>query len=347
VIRRYRTIDAHAAGAPLRLIVEGFPTVKGGTMAEKRVWVQTHADGVRRALLLEPRGHGDMTGAILTEPVTPEADAGILFMHADGIGAMCGHGVIAAATIALERGLIRPRRAATIVFDTVAGRVTATGRVCGGASADEPVRVDAVSFLNVPSFVLAPGLGVVAAGRQVRADVAYGGALYAIVDAEAVGLPIARTRLGDLRRAGVDIRQAAQRELDRLVADAQIAEGDFPDGVNRVSGTVFTGPSDEESSDLIGITVFGDGQLDRSPGGTSVSAVMAVLDAMGLLEEGQTFRQAGVAGTVFRGRIAGRSRHGAAGAVLPELEGSAWITGEHTFLVADGDPLGQGFRLPT
>src|SRR5205085_1406874 len=175
-----KTIDAHAAGEPLRLIVDGFPSPQGRTMLAKREWVRTHADQLRRALMLEPRGHADMYGAILTEPVAPGSHAGVLFMHNDGYSTMCGHGVIAVTTIALERGLLMPGGdGATVVYDAPAGTIRARAQFAAppaGTIASEPVkRVESVSFLNVPSFVLHGGLAVKLGGRQIRADVAFGG----------------------------------------------------------------------------------------------------------------------------------------------------------------------------
>src|SRR5579864_3678980 len=159
-----RTIDAHAAGEPLRLIVGGFPSPRGKTMLDKREWVRTHADHIRRALMLEPRGHADMCGAILTEPVSPGSHAGVLFMHNGGYSTMSGHGIIAVTTIALERGLIHSGGAGTsVVFDTPAGTIRASGRFRGGGGGDgsgrfrgqesaEAIKVESVTFVNVPSF---------------------------------------------------------------------------------------------------------------------------------------------------------------------------------------------------
>src|SRR6476646_1466627 len=178
-----KTIDAHAAGEPLRLIVGGFPSPRGRTMLEKREWVRRHADHLRRALMLEPRGHADMYGAILTEPVAPGSDAGVLFMHNEGYSTMCGHGIVPVTTIALERGLIMPAGAAaagspepqggcaSIVYDAPAGAIRARATLSGAGGAGEPVRVDRVAFLNVPSFVLHGGLAVKLSSRSVRADV--------------------------------------------------------------------------------------------------------------------------------------------------------------------------------
>ncbi len=337
-ISRYRTLDAHAAGEPLRLIVEGFPAPKGRTMLEKRAWVKKHADHVRRALMLEPRGHADMYGAALTEPVTPGADAGVLFMHNEGYSTMCGHGIVAVTTMAIERGLIHPREPFTIVYDAPAGPIRARAQVVvhedGGA---RPLRVDRVAFDNVPSFVFAPGLAVRAAGRDLKVDVAFGGAFYAILDAEAAGLAVTPARLPDLRRVGMEIKAAVEAALTVVHPDDK--------GLNGVYGTIFTGPPEREDADLKNVTIFADAEVDRSPCGTGTCAVMAVLDAMGLMPLGRAFGHESLIGTLFNGKVTGRTRVGEFDAILPELEGSAWITGEHVFLVDDEDPLKRGFRL--
>src|SRR3989442_6794790 len=190
MIHRLRTIDAHAAGEPLRLIVDGFPSPHGKTMLDKGEWVRRHADPLRRALMLEPRGHADMYGAILTEPVMPGSHAGVLFMHNEGYSTMCGHGVIAVTTIALERGLLMPGGdGTTIVYDSPAGTIRARARWAGEAGqAGEPGRVDSGSFVNVPSFGLHGGLTGKLSSRQGPGDVAFGGAFYRIVANGAAGV---------------------------------------------------------------------------------------------------------------------------------------------------------------
>ena len=224
---RLKTIDAHAAGEPLRLVVEGFPSPRGRTMLDKREWLTRHADHLRRTLMLEPRGHADMYGAILTEPVSPGSHAGVLFMHNEGYSTMCGHGVVAVTTIALERGLLLPGGdGATVVYDSPAGTIRARGHFaaaaaampsdCGeGSSSGAPResrerRVTSVAFVNVPSFVLLGGFPVKIGTRQIRADVAFGGSFYAIVDSEAAGLPIDAAHLPELRRAGMEIKRAVE-----------------------------------------------------------------------------------------------------------------------------------------
>jgi proline racemase len=334
---RVKTIDAHAAGEPLRLIVDGFPSPQGRTMLEKRNWLKRNADHLRRALMLEPRGHADMYGAILTEPVSPGSHAGILFMHNEGYSTMCGHGIVAVTTIALERGLMMPGGdGRSIVYDSPAGTIRAHARIGAGGSGGEG-RVESVRFLNVPSFVLHGGLAVKLANRTIRADVAFGGAFYAIVDSEAVGLPIDLAHLPELRRVGMEIKHAIEA--------AQTIAHPLEPGLQGIYGTIFTGPPSDDTADLRNVTIFADAEVDRSPCGTGTAAVMAVVDAMGLLGEAKPFVHESLIGTRFNGRVASRTSVGEYQAITPEIEGSAWITGEHTFLLDDSDPLKDGFRI--
>ena len=207
--RRVRTIDAHAAGEPLRLVVEGFPAPRGATMLDKRAWVRRRHDRVRRALMREPRGHADMYGAVLTEPVSPGAHAGVLFMHNEGYSTMCGHGVVAVVKIAVEEGLLHlPDPTADIVLDTPAGTVRAR------AAVHDDGRVEAVSFVNVPSFVLRAAAPIEVDGRIFPVDVAFGGAFYAIVDSETAGVPLRRGELAKLRALGGLIRDRVDRAVE-------------------------------------------------------------------------------------------------------------------------------------
>jgi len=284
-------------------------------MSAKRDWVERHADHLRRALVLEPRGHAGMCGAILTEPVSPGAHAGVLFFHSDGYSAMSGHGILAVAKIALDRGLIMPGGDGTpLVFDTPAGLVRAT------------VAGEHVSFVNVPAYVLHAGVPVQSGPRMLRADVACGGECYAIVDAESAGVSIDAAHVPELRRAALAIRSGVEK-------------------VQAVDGTIFTGPPYEAGADLRNVAVLADGVVDRSPCGTGTSAVMAVVDAMGLLDAARPFVHESIIGSRFEGRVTGRTMVGEYPAIVTEISGSAWITGEHTFLVDDHDLLKNGFRM--
>lgn len=344
-----KTIDAHTAGEPLRLIVSGFPAVKGKTILEQREYVRRKHDRLRRALMLEPRGHADMYGALLTPPEHPGSHAGVLFMHNEGFSTMCGHGVIAVTTIAVERNLIVvPQEAdgtVRITLDSPAGPIHATAQTAVGqpfraAGTDSPanVRVTSVSFRNVPSFVLYPSLPVRLGAREVNADVAFGGAFYAIVDSEAVGIPIVPERLPDLRRVGMEIKHAVEKIVKVKHPQEPQLQG--------IYGTIFTGQPSDETADLRNVTIFADAEVDRSPCGTGTAAVMAVLAAMGMLAaEGQVFTHESIIGTKFRGRVAGRTKVGELDAIVPEIEGEAYITGENTFIIDEQDPLKYGFRI--
>jgi trans-L-3-hydroxyproline dehydratase len=333
MIHRIRTIDAHAAGEPLRLVADGLPTPEGATMLDKRAWAQKHIDHLRRSIMLEPRGHADMYGALLTEPVTPDAIAGVLFMHNEGWSTMCGHGVIAVTTIAIERELVWSGER-TMILDTPAGPVEARPNI---RERDGQPRVVSVAFTNVPSFVLEAAVPVKLGARTVAVDIAFGGAFYAIVDAEAVGLPIDPARLTDLRRVGMEIKHEVER-IRNVVHPLDA-------GLKGIYGTIFTGPPHTGDAHLRNVTVFADAEVDRSPCGTGTAAVMAVLSEMGVLTEESTFVHESVIGTQFVGRIRGREKVSEHAAIVPEIEGSAWITGEHTFLIDGDDPLKSGFRL--
>lgn len=334
MIHRIRTIDSHTAGEPLRLIVDGFPAPEGTTMLEKRAWATRHVDHLRRAIMLEPRGHADMYGALLTEPVTPGAHAGVLFMHNEGWSTMCGHGTIAVATIAVERGLIWSSDGAELVLDAPAGPVRARATV---AQDNDRSRVTSVAFRNVPSFVYEAGVPVIVDGRRLLVDIAFGGAFYAIVDAEAAGLAVDAARLPELRRLGAAIKAEAER-LRPVVHP-------LDPGLHGIYGTIFTAPARHEGAHLRNVTVFADAEVDRSPCGTGTAAVMAVLDEMGMLGDDVPFVHESIVGTTFSGRVVGRQSIGDRPAIVPEISGSAWITGEHTFLIDGDDPLKGGFRL--
>ena len=356
---RIQTIDAHTAGEPLRLIVSGFPPIKGRTILEQRDYIRKRHDRLRQALMLEPRGHSDMYGALLTPPEHDGSHAGVLFMHNDGFSTMCGHGVIAVTTIAIERNLIVvPREldaSVRITLDSPAGPIQAVAQTAvAKGSSPAGIRVTSVRFVNVPSFVLHAALPLRIANREVRVDVAFGGAFYAVVDSEAVGIPIQRERLPDLRRVGMEIKQAVEKTVS--------VEHPLQPQLKGIYGTIFTGPPLDPSADLRNVTVFADAEVDRSPCGTGTCAVMAILSAMGLLAPGQTFTHESIIGSRFRGRVVGETALSTSNlqspipnssspttnvipAIVPEIEGEAYITGENTFIIDDRDPLKYGFRL--
>ena len=299
-------------------------------MLDKQNRAHTRHDRLRRALLHEPRGHADMYGAVLTEPVESDSHAGVLFMHNQGFSTMCGHGVIGVITIAIERDLLQVPDETDIRLDTPAGTVRVAVTRLGR-------RVSQVSFVGAPSFVLLPGVNLRVGTRDLRVDVAFGGAFYAIVDSEAAGVPVMAGYLPELRTLGMQIKKTVESTVT-------VAHPDAP-GLRGVYGTIFTGLPTADDADLRNVTVFADGQVDRSPGGNGTAAVMSVLDAMGLLPADRPFVHESIIGSRFVGTIESRTLVGERSAILPRIKGSAWITGEHEFVLDDADPLGDGFRI--
>jgi proline racemase len=336
--RLIKAIDAHVGGQVLRLVTEWFPRPHGRSLWQQRDWTKKNADAVRRALVNPPRGHADLTVALLTEPVSPHSHAGLLLMDGAGYPSMSGHAVIAATTIAVERGLIFSREfnasEASVSLDTPAGIIRARARLL---ALGDGHRVDVVTMTNVPAFVYQASVGVKIGARQLRVDVAYGGTFYAIVDTESTGIPLTAARLPDLRRLGIDICSSLAASL--------VPEHPTDPKLAGIAAVIFTGPPEDPEAHLRNVTVGSAGSVDLSACATGTSAVMAVLDAMGLLPEGVPFVHEGLSGALLRGRVAGRSRVGETAAVVTEIEGSAWITGEHTFLLDDDDPLREGLSF--
>jgi len=335
MIRAITTIDAHVGGQPLRLVVDGVPRPHGKTSALQREWCLKHADAYRRALVHPPRGHADITAALITDPSTLGANAGLVFMDAGGYPSMSGHAVIAITTIAFERRLALAHPPGNgeerLVFDTPAGSVHARARLELHGDARS---VDSVAVTNVPAFVHAPAVPVLVGRRDLRVDIAFGGAFYAIVDSEATGVPLDAVHVPDLRRLGAEI-SASVNATHRPVHPVDSA-------LSGVAGVIFTGPALDPEAHLRNVMVRASGSVDRSPGGTGTSAVMAVLDAMGLLPDHQAFVHESLSGALFRGRPLHRTIVADFPALVTEIEGSAWITGEHTFFLDDDDPFRDG-----
>jgi len=329
------TIDAHAAGEPLRIITGGLPPLQGKTILERRRYMQEHLDHIRKALMWEPRGHRDMYGCALTKAVTPEADLGVLFMHNEGYSTMCGHGVIALVTALLEMGAIAAKGQHTPVnLDTPAGLVQAT------AYLDSSGHVDHVSFLNVPSFLFARDVEVeVPELERITVDIAFGGAFYAILPAKQVGLRVAPGQAEQLAATGEMIKTAVNAALP--VKHPLEADLGF------LYGTIFTDFPENPAHHSRNVCVFANAEIDRSPTGTGVSARLALLHAKGEISEGQHLIIESILGatSTFGGRVVGRTQVGEYDAIVPEVSGRAFITGRHEFIIDPQDELGRGFFL--
>jgi proline racemase len=328
----YTTVDAHAGGEPLRIVTGGAPRLQGDTILAKRRWAREHLDHVRRALMWEPRGHPDMYGAYVTEPVTAGADLGVVFMHNEGYSDMCGHGIVALATVAVAQGLV-PRRApeTRVGVDSPAGFVEAFVGWDGS-------RAGAVRFRNVPSFLHTRDLEVATPTfGGVLVDVAFGGAFYAYVDAERLGLEIDAARLRDLVQAGDEISRAVRAARDIVHPVTPELRG--------IYGTVLCGPPRTAEGTHRNVCVFADRQVDRSPTGTGTAGRVAQLVARGDLALGGTIVNESIVGSVFTGRALERARVGPYEGVVPEVSGRAAITGFSTWVVDPEDELGRGFLI--
>jgi proline racemase len=329
---RITAIDAHTGGEPFRVLTGGFPDLRGETILARRRLVRERCDHLRTALMWEPRGHADMYGCLLTPPVTPGADIGVLFMHNEGYSTMCGHGIIAVTKVVLETGLL-PMQApeTTLRIDSPAGLITAHARVSGGI-------VTSVYFHNVPSFVLAldqtvdvPGLG------RVRYDLAFGGAFYAYVNAEEAGV---RCRPDDFRpliEKGMAIKCA-------VMARREILHPFEPD-LGFLYGTIFIGPPQSADAHSRNVCIFAEGEVDRSPTGTGVSGRLALHYARGQIGLHEPIVVESIIGSRFSGRVVATTTFGPHPAVIPEVEGTAHITGRQEFLIDPSDPLRGGFIL--
>ena len=326
------TLDCHVAGEALRVVTSGVPEPAGATVLEKRQYCRSHLDHLRTALMWEPRGHHDMYGCLLVTPAHPQADTGVLFFHNEGYSTMCGHGIIGLATVMLEQGLFPVSiPTTTIRFDTPSGLVTAQAFLDEG-------KVRSVAFLNVPAFVLeveqtihVPGIG------PVQYDIAFGGAFYAFCRAEALGLDLKPEHALRLQTLGLAIKQA-------IMTERTIFHPTEPE-LGYLYGTIFTGPPQTSGGDVRQTCIFADGALDRSPTGTGVSAHMALLHAKGDLGVEQPLWFESILGTSFGGKIVEKTHLGSHPAIIPEVEGRAYLTGRHEFMIDPDDPLKDGFLL--
>ena len=330
--RRITTFDVHAAGEPLRIITGGWPQLPGESILSKRHYLEENYDFLRQAILWEPRGHANMYGCILTEKERPDSDFGVLFLHNQGYGTMCGHGIIGLVTYVLETGIIEAKGDHPILkIDTAAGQVRARAVLKSG-------RVSEVSFQNVPSFVYAldqeidvPDFG------KVLIDIAYGGAFYAFCRAEDLKVSLIPENFSRLIDLGMRVKKAVMNRLPILHP--------FEKELSFLFGTIIIGPAQAQGHHSRNVCVFADGEVDRSPTGTGVSARAALHYARGEIQPGEVFIVESILGTCFKGCVKEVTTFGPYPAVIPEVTGSAFITGRNEFFISPDDPLKHGFFL--
>ncbi len=324
------TIDAHTGGEPLRIITSGLPPIKGNSILEKRRYMKKNLDHLRKILMWEPRGHADMYGCIVTEPTTKEADFGVLFLHNEGYSTMCGHGIIAVTKVALECGLIPMQGDVTKVkIDSPAGLISATAKIKNN-------KVKSVSFVNVPSFVQALNQHVEVEGLgKIKYDIAYGGAFYAYVNANDVKVNLMPKNHIELIEKGMAIKRAVMKSFS--------FQHPYEKDLSFLYGTIFIGDSVNKSAASRNVCIFAEGEVDRSPTGTGVSGRMALHYAKGEIKIDEPMVIESITGSSFTCRVKEATKFGQYDAVIPEVEGTAFITGQHTFVVDPNDPLKDGF----
>jgi proline racemase len=332
VTRAISTVEVHTGGEPFRIVTSGVPRIPGSTILARRKWVGENCDEVRRALMFEPRGHADMYGGLLTEPVSEGADFGVIFMHNVGYSSHCGHGVIALSTAAVELGWVQRTAPETRVgIDAPCGFIEAfvawDGEHAGGAR-----------FVNVPSFLWKRDVTVQTDSfGPVTGDIAYGGAFYFYVDGAAYGLQIRESEVERLKDFGMEVKNATNMAFS--IVHPQLTD------IKDIYGTIISGVPRHPGSSQANCCVFADREVDRSPTGSGTAGRVAQLHARGELAAGMTLVNESIVGSIFKGRVLSRARLGDFDAVIPEVSGNAFICGFANWILDGRDPQTYGFLV--
>ena len=331
---RIQCIDAHTGGEPLRIVTSGFPPIPGSTILEKRRYVLDNLDHLRKMIMLEPRGHSGMYGCILCQPVTADGDFAVLFTHNEGLSSMCGHGVIALTTVAVETGMIDVHEGRNQVnIDSPAGRITCFAHVKDG-------EVEKVSFQNVPCFIYERDLKIEVDGHgTVTGDIAYCGAFYIYVDVSQLGLTVTPENADALVRLGTEIKHK--------VAAVTKFEHPTEPGIDWLYGTIFYEPLAEQDGKQMtrNVCIFAEGQIDRSPTGSGTGGRVAIHYGKGELQKGQVLVNDSIVGTPMEGFVVEETKVGPFDAVITEVSGHAHIMGFNELVLDPRDPLPEGFRI--
>jgi proline racemase len=327
-----QTVEYHTGGEPFRIVAQP-PPIPGQTVAQRRVnaMADPQVDGLRRLLCFEPRGHADMYGAMVVPPDDEGAHLGVLFWHKDGFSTACGHGTIALGAWAVNSGRV-PAPAdgvADVRIDVPSGRVTARVHTVGRKA----TRVD---FVNVPSYLIAPAVAVQTKLGELEVAIGYGGAIYAMLDARTAGLAVEPAQVQELIAIG--------REIKWALNDSPIAKHPSDSRLDGVYGTIIfeelDGPLHQRN-----VTIFADGEVDRSPCGSGTAARVAVLHATGRMGLGDTLVHDSIIGSRFHARIGEVVQAEGREAVVPVVSGRAYQTGVCEFTVDPDDDLVPGFVL--
>ncbi|MGO5052440.1 proline racemase family protein [Lachnospiraceae bacterium LCP25S3_G4] len=324
----FKAIDTHTVGEFTRVIFSGFPKLEGNTMIERKHYLAKHYDKYRQALMFEPRGHHDMFGAYITEPVNPEADFGVFFMDTGEYLNMCGHGTIGSVTAIIESGLVEAKEPYTeVVLEAPAGLIRTKAEVKNG-------KVLNVTLTNVPAFLYKENCKTVIDGKEVTYDISFGGSFFAICDITQVGMTVDAKSVSDLTDFGMKLIENANKENKLQHPTLDITSVDLAE---------LYCPTETPGCNLRNVVIFGDRMADRSPCGTGTSAKLGLLHARGEIKVGEPFVYESFIGSQFKGVIQEETKVGDFNAVIPQITGSAYVTGEATYVIDPDDPLKYGF----
>ena len=336
-MREIRTIDYHTAGEPFRIVAKPPVEIVGDTVANRRVYAMATAevDGLRKLLCFEPRGHADMYGCFITPPDDDGADFGVLFWHKDGFSTACGHGTIALGVWAIESGKVAvdPSGVTDVVIDVPSGRVTARVHTKGAV-------IESVDFVNVASYHMHSDISVDTSLGALTVDVSFGGAIYAQLDVAQIGLSVTPEHYGEIIAIG--------REIKWALNDSEYAEHPTDPRLSGIYGTIVY---EELAPDADGLkrqrnaTIFADGEVDRSPCGSGTCARLATLVEKKQLKIGEVLKHDSIVDSQFLGVAKAQVTSDGYDAILPQVTGMAYKTGESVFTVDPRDPLTPGFVL--
>lgn len=327
---KINTIDMHTGGEPLRILMDGLPEIEGNTVLEKRRFFKENYDQIRTGLMFEPRGHADMYGAVISKPSTPEADFDVFFIHNEGYSTMCGHAVLALTKFVIETGVVKVNsNKPKLTINVPCGTVYASAKIAGGIVVES-------SFENVPSFLYLKNKKVEVEGLgEVKFDVAYGGAFYAFVEADSIGLKM----LPAFYQKCIDYG----RKIKHAVMDNFEIKHPYEQDLSFLYGTIFTGKPENPIHHSRNVCIFAEGELDRSATGSGVSARAGLHFSKGALNLGHPITIESILGSTMTVEAVEKTTFGGFESVIPKVTGSASFTGSNTFYFDPTDPFRKGF----
>ncbi len=337
--RMFTTIDTHTCGDPTRTVTGGLPVIPGKTIPEKMLYLKGNADWIRKTLMFEPRGNEVQSGVILTEPCTPGTDIGVIYIEVGGYLTMCGHDTIGVATALVETGMVPVMEPVTkINLDTPAGVVKVSVEVEDG-------RAKGVSFVNAPAFLFKKDIEIVLSDLpgyeklgSIKADLAFGGLYYIIVEADDLGIDPSADNIKEMIRIGTYLRDFVNAQVDVYHPEM--------DYITEATHVLFSTPAKHPQGTLSNAVVIPPGSVSRSPCGTGTCAKLAQLHARGKLKVDEYFgHESATTGTLFKSKIVETATVGEFDAVIADVGGRAHVTGMHTFVIDPEDPLGKGFSF--